>query len=41
MEVSTNGGVLAGVKIHHFQGFTVLECDRGECPCFDTLLLVL
>ena len=24
MEVFANGGVLAGLKLHHFQGFTVV-----------------
>ena len=37
MEVFANGGVLAGLKIHHFQGFTVLEkynSDKGKACQF-------
>ena len=29
MEVFANGGVLAGLKIHHFQSFTVMLPNSG------------
>ena len=34
MAVFANGGVLAGLKIHHFQGFTVPVLDTNEGRSF-------